>query len=207
MVFKNFFQRVLISLFFILAYLLISYYSFDYIFYLIIIIYLFIFFEVFLNFKKLKYFILSYLFIGFIIMLNIEYDIKYFKKFNLMILIIIFFDIFSYFIGSMYGKNYILPKISPNKTLEGFLGGVFFSFLISFIYTKIIQIDFNLKLIIFVTIIIFSSFIGDIMESIFKRKNNLKNSSNFLPGHGGFFDRFDSFILSLVAYYFLYKIL
>tara|TARA_Y100000768_G_C23859383_1_gene624944 strand:+ start:507 stop:881 length:375 start_codon:yes stop_codon:yes gene_type:complete len=124
-----------------------------------------------------------------------------------MILIIIFFDIFSYFIGSMYGKNYILPKISPNKTLEGFLGGVFFSFLISFIYTKIIQIDFNLKLIIFVTIIIFSSFIGDIMESIFKRKNNLKNSSNFLPGHGGFFDRFDSFILSLVAYYFLYKIL
>ncbi len=48
--------------------------------------------------------------------------------------------------------------------------------------------------------IIISAFIGDIIESFFKRKNNLKNSSNLIPGHGGVFDRFDSFLFSIIFY-------
>ena len=55
--------------------------------------------------------------------------------------------------------------------------------------------------------IILSSFTGDIIESFFKRKNNIKNSSNFLPGHGGFFDRFDSFIFSVIPFYLMFKII
>ena len=56
------------------------------------------------------------------------------------------------------------------------------------------------KFIFFVILIIISSFFGDVFESIFKRLNHLKNSSNFLLSHGGFFDRFDSFILCIITF-------
>ena len=62
------------------------------------------------------------------------------------------------------------------------------------------EIKINKELIIYVFFIIFSSFIGDIIESYFKRKNNIKNSSGFIPGHGGIFDRFDSFLFSIIFY-------
>ena len=58
----------------------------------------------------------------------------------------------------------------------------------------------NIELMIFIFIIIISAFIGDLIESFFKRKSNLKNSSEFIPGHGGVFDRFDSFIFSIIIY-------
>ena len=58
----------------------------------------------------------------------------------------------------------------------------------------------NIELIIFIFIIIISALIGDLIESFFKRKSNLKNSSEFIPGHGGVFDRFDSFIFSIIIY-------
>ena len=54
--------------------------------------------------------------------------------------------------------------------------------------------------IFYILLIILSAFIGDIIESFFKRKNNLKNSSEFVPGHGGVFDRFDSFLFSIIIY-------
>ena len=53
-------------------------------------------------------------------------------------------------------------------------------------------------MLIVVNLTIFISIIGDLIESFFKRKNNIKDSSKFLPGHGGFFDRFDSFIASII---------
>ena len=53
-------------------------------------------------------------------------------------------------------------------------------------------------MIILLNIIIIFSILGDLTQSLFKRKNNIKDSSNFLPGHGGFFDRFDSFISSII---------
>ena len=117
----------------------------------------------------------------------------------MLIFIIICFDTFSYFSGILFGKKKIFKVISPNKTLEGYLGGIimtniiyiFYSFLSDQFYDKINYI-FLINL-----FILFSSF-GDLLESYFKRKNLIKNSSNFLPGHGGFFDRFDSFICSIV---------
>ena len=117
-----------------------------------------------------------------------------------MIITIISFDIFSYIFGKIFGRLKILKFISPKKTLEGLVGGTIFSIIISLFYSIIFKININFYLLLLIFIFIFSAFIGDVIQSIFKRLNNLKNSSNFLPGHGGFFDRFDSFIFTLITY-------
>ena len=200
---NNFLKRTFISFIFIFVYVSTSLYNFDYIFLLILLIYLFIAIEVFNNFKKLKYIIFLYLIVSLYFLLNLDFNKNNFTKFNLMITIIISFDIFSYLIGSKIGKNKIAISISPNKTYEGLFGGIIFSTFISIIYSLFINLTVNLYLIIFILLIIISSFMGDMVESYFKRQNNIKNSSNFLPGHGGFFDRFDSFIISIITYTFM----
>ena len=200
---NNFLKRTFISFIFIFVYVSTSLYNFDYIFLLILLIYLFIAIEVFNNFKKLKYIIFLYLIVSLYFLLNLDFNKNNFTKFNLMITIIISFDIFSYLIGSKIGKNKIAISISPNKTYEGLFGGIIFSTFISIIYSLYINLTVNLYLIVFILLIIVSSFIGDMVESYFKRQNNIKNSSNYLPGHGGFFDRFDSFIISIITYTFI----
>ena len=106
---------------------------------------------------------------------------------------------FYYLIGKSFGKNQLI-KLSPNKTIEGFLGGFIISFISTFMILFYLYKSINFNTIFFILIIILSAFIGDIIESFFKRKNNLKNSSNFIPGHGGIFDRFDSFLFSIILY-------
>ena len=120
-------------------------------------------------------------------------------NFNLYILTVITFDIFSYLIGKTLGKNK-LTKISPNKTYEGLFGGFIISLFLSLLFAFIFEIIVNIELIFYILLIISCAFIGDIIESFFKRKNNLKNSSEFIPGHGGVFDRFDSFLFSIIIY-------
>tara|TARA_A100000164_G_scaffold268125_1_gene239953 strand:- start:1268 stop:1804 length:537 start_codon:yes stop_codon:yes gene_type:complete len=170
-----------------------------YIFYLIILIYFLIFLEVFIYFKKYRIIPIIYIFISFIFFLRIDFSNQFFLNFNLFILTVIIFDVFSYVIGKSYGKVQLI-KISPNKTYEGFLGGFLFSYLVSLLFSYFYNIAINLELIFFIFFIILSAFIGDIIESYYKRKNNLKNSSEFIPGHGGVFDRFDSFLFAIIIY-------
>ena len=200
MVFKNFLLRSFISLFLVAIYIFFIIINFSFTFYLIFIIYIIIFLEILLFFKKRKILILLYLFHSFILFYFISFTDEILYSINLLFLIIISFDSFSYFIGKIFGKNRILKKISPNKTLEGLLGGIFFAFLISLLFYIIFDPILKINIYLFTTIIIILSFLGDVIESYFKRINNLKNSSNFLPGHGGFFDRFDSFILCISLY-------
>ena len=197
---KNFYKPYFL---FILKYLSIinlnSFFNFEFIFILIILIYFLVLLEIYFYFNNYKYIPLLYVFISFIFMLYIDFNNKIFLNFNLFILTVITFDIFSYLIGKIFGKNK-LTKISPNKTIEGLFGGIIFSFIFSILFSYIFNIIINTKLYIFILLIILFSFIGDIIESYFKRKNNLKNSSNFVPGHGGVFDRFDSFLFSIIIY-------
>ena len=109
-------------------------------------------------------------------------------------------DSMAFIVGKAIGGPKILPTISPKKTYSGLFGGLISSLSIASLYIYYIEIDLDLKSLIFVASIILFSFVGDIIESYFKRKNNLKNSSNFIPGHGGFFDRFDSFIFAIIFY-------
>ena len=207
MAYKNFIIRSLVGLLILFVYSITLIINYNLIFYLIIFLYLIIFVEINLFFKKNRTLILIYLLISLIFFINIGFNKDNIYNFNFMILIIITFDIFSYLIGTKYGSTKILKTISPKKTLEGLVGGIIFSLLFSISLIILFKNEINFSIVLFILIIIFSSFTGDIIESYFKRINNLKNSSNFLPGHGGFFDRFDSLIFSMIPYTFFSNIL
>ncbi len=199
MVYNNFLLRLLFSSFFISVYFIFAYINFKYVQYLIILIYILIFIEIYLYFKLFKLLPIFYLFISFLFFLTIDFHNVIILNFNLFILIVISFDIFSYIVGKKFGKNNF-TKISPNKTYEGLFGGLLISFSLSLLFAFLFGITVNIELIFYILLIILSAFTGDIIESYFKRKNYLKNSSEFIPGHGGVFDRFDSFLFSIIIY-------
>ena len=199
MVYKNFFLRALFSFFFISIYLTINLINYELVFYLILVIYFLIFMEIIYYFEKYKIIPSIYIFISFIFFYIIDFNKEMYLNFNLYIFSVASFDIFSYLIGKLFGSRKLI-KISPNKTIEGFFGGLLISMFLSVSLAFFLDIDIDIYLILFVVIIILSAFIGDIIESYFKRKNNLKDSSELIPGHGGVFDRFDSFLFSIIFY-------
>ena len=105
----------------------------------------------------------------------------------------------SYIFGSLFGKKKILPNISPNKTIFGAVAGLFLTLIISLLFNNLFYIFSFRTSIVFSALIILFAFIGDVIESYYKRRFEIKNSSNFLPGHGGVFDRFDSFVMGAIA--------
>ncbi|SHE97873.1 phosphatidate cytidylyltransferase [Fodinibius roseus] len=113
-------------------------------------------------------------------------------------------DIFAYFGGKNFGKNHLAPKISPNKTWEGFffgiagaLAGLAIAFyLVPFAYPSPLPLMLPAVLLISV----FGP-VGDLTASRLKRAAGVKDASRLIPGHGGFFDRFDALILAAPAFY------
>ena len=113
-----------------------------------------------------------------------------------LVLLVSVMDIFAYIGGNIFGVKKIAPTISNGKTIEGTLIGLFFSILASVLIKDLIDINFLYALILGFTIGLFS-FFGDLLESFFKRRIGIKDSGKFIPGHGGFLDRFDGYILIL----------
>ena len=117
-------------------------------------------------------------------------------------------DIMAYFSGVFFGKHKLCPKISPKKTIEGSIGGIFGSVILSGLFSWI----FIPRLLIHCVIIgllggIVSQF-GDLTASIFKRKMGIKDYGNLIPGHGGILDRFDSVLFTApMVYYYIILIL
>ena len=105
-------------------------------------------------------------------------------------------DIFAYIGGNIFGKIKIAPKISYGKTVEGTIIGLFFTILISIGFKDIVSLNF-LNAIFLGMIIGFLAFLGDLIESSFKRKVGVKDSGSLMPGHGGLLDRFDGYLLVL----------
>ena len=107
-------------------------------------------------------------------------------------------DTGAYLFGRSFGKHKLWPVISPNKTIEGFIGGVLSSLLVPLVMQFFVDFDFNIWIILLVTVIL-SMFgqLGDLVESGFKRHFGVKDSGKILPGHGGILDRFDSFMFVL----------
>tara|TARA_B110000483_G_scaffold194704_1_gene232070 strand:+ start:319 stop:1002 length:684 start_codon:yes stop_codon:yes gene_type:complete len=127
------------------------------------------------------------------IFLRISYDSNIIQYIFYVIFSIWIFDSFSLIGGKLIGGKKLMPLISPNKTYSGLMFG-FLSILI-FSITFICAYDINNLLIISTIVIGSVSFLGDAAESYLKRYLNIKDFSNLLPGHGGFLDRMDAFIL------------
>ena len=108
----------------------------------------------------------------------------------------------AYFVGSKMGKRKLAPKVSPGKSIEGLLGGIVLVALLSIILLMTDLLPFQSFLFVFVSAMtgIISVF-GDLFESIIKREASAKDSSNLLPGHGGFLDRLDSLFSAAPVYY------
>ena len=117
---------------------------------------------------------------------------------------VILTDSFCYFAGLKFGKKKLAPVISPNKTVEGSIGGTLMCVIFCLIFGSVLQFAWYHSLILGFLIAIFAQ-IGDLCESMIKRDAGVKDSSNILPGHGGFLDRTDSYIFTIpVVHYYLY---
>lgn len=111
--------------------------------------------------------------------------------------------------GKAFGKHKLAPSVSPNKTVEGFISGIIGALIIGVVmyYWKLEAIGLTHLLIISLGCSIFGQ-LGDLVESMWKRSLNIKDSSAIIPGHGGILDRFDSLLFAtpFICYYLLYII-
>ena len=122
----------------------------------------------------------------------------------MLLLGVILTDSFCYYVGCKFGKHKLSKVISPNKTIEGSIGGTLMCVIFCFLYGMAIQLPWYHCLILGLLIAGFAQ-IGDLCESMIKRDAGVKDSSSILPGHGGFLDRTDSYILTIpVVHYYLY---
>jgi phosphatidate cytidylyltransferase len=146
---------------------------------------------------------------GFVFLILIAFN---FGDYNPQIILGIFIliwtnDSFAYLIGKRYGKQKLFESISPKKTVEGFLGGVFFSAISSYFIALIApSLSFSNWLIISVLVSIFGT-LGDLVESKYKRQALVKDSGKIMPGHGGMLDRLDSAIFAAPFIYLFLRIL
>ncbi|WP_194765806.1 phosphatidate cytidylyltransferase [Tamlana sp. I1] len=116
-------------------------------------------------------------------------------------------DTFAYLVGKNFGKQKLFETISPKKTVEGFLGGLFFSCVASyFIATFTATLTSTNWLVLSIIISVFGT-LGDLIESKFKRQANVKDSGVIMPGHGGLLDRLDSIIFAAPFIYLFLRIL
>ena len=121
-------------------------------------------------------------------------------------------DAFAFFAGKVLGRNKIFPIISPNKTLEGTIGGVVSSVVInSLMISLIFQNSLKTLDVIMLSLMVFicavAAVFGDLLISSIKRQANLKDTGSLIPGHGGLLDRIDSHILCIPVFFVLYEVL
>lgn len=119
-----------------------------------------------------------------------------------LFIVVLLTDIGGYYFGRNFGKHKLAPVISPNKTIEGSIGGVFSALVGALIVGHFINLPLHHTLIAGFLLTTFAQ-LGDLSESLMKRDAGVKDSGDSLPGHGGFLDRTDSFLFTIpVAYYY-----
>ena len=134
------------------------------------------------------------------------------SNFLILIIICISTDLGGYIFGKTF-KGPKLTKISPNKTYSGALGSFVFAIILTIVFVIFIYKFFFIKIELsyhFILMILFLSLvsqIGDLVISYFKRKSNLENTGNLIPGHGGILDRIDGMIFVFPIFYIINKLL
>jgi phosphatidate cytidylyltransferase len=141
--------------------------------------------------------------------INIETDFYYGAKLVMYVCALVWAaDSGAYFTGKRFGKHKMAPHVSPNKTIEGLVGGIIVAMLVGWGVATWFELEFStpwmMVLLTLVTVVI--SVLGDLVESMFKRVSGIKDSSNIIPGHGGVLDRIDSLTAAFPVFTFLYFI-
>ena len=114
-----------------------------------------------------------------------------------LLIIVVFTDVGAFFVGKSIGKTQFSPT-SPNKTLEGVVGGVFFATIAGSVYAYYKDFD-SLFIIVFISwLTAIASIFGDLFESYLKREAGVKDSGTLLPGHGGVLDRLDGYLFGAI---------
>jgi phosphatidate cytidylyltransferase len=117
-----------------------------------------------------------------------------------MLLIVWTNDTFAYLVGRFFGKTPLFERISPKKTWEGTIGGIFFAIVAAYLIAYFSEMDW-IYWTIAAVIIAPAAILGDLLESAFKRSLQVKDSGNILPGHGGILDRFDATLLAAPLFF------
>ena len=179
---------------------------------------LFLFYD---NIQKIstssKYlYLLGYIILPFVFITKISFGINdYNPKIIIGLFILIWTnDTFAYIVGKSIGRTKLFEKISPKKTIEGFLGGIVFAvlagYLISKYYIRANPQFSERSILIWTSIAVIVGIvgtIGDLIESKFKRIAGVKDSGSIMPGHGGILDRLDSVIFVAPIIFLFYQIL
>jgi len=111
------------------------------------------------------------------------------------------FDTFAYLFGVRFGKTKIMPSVSPKKSWEGFVGGFIFTIISAYLtvcYFPSIELNHAIVISLFLP---FTATLGDFIESHYKRQAGVKDSGDFIPGHGGMLDRMDAFMITIPVLY------
>lgn len=150
------------------------------------------------NFEEAAFPIAASLYVGIGFQNLVNARLAGFDKVLLALFIVWATDIGAYMIGRQFGRRKLAPQVSPNKTLEGSLGGILSAVVVSFIFmlaNKEVASPYGFMSML-VLVVIFSIFaqFGDLVESALKRHFGVKDSGKLIPGHGGILDRFDSMI-------------
>ena len=134
----------------------------------------------------------------------------HFIKTELVLLMFILtwtFDTFAYLVGIKFGKHKIIPTVSPKKSWEGFAGGFIFTIIAAYLTVNyFLEIELNQAIVISL-FLPFTATLGDFIESHYKREAGVKDSGNFIPGHGGMLDRMDAFMITIPAIYLIINFL
>ncbi|MGE5475007.1 MAG: phosphatidate cytidylyltransferase [Ignavibacteriales bacterium] len=120
-------------------------------------------------------------------------------------------DVSAYFSGRFFGRNKLIPEISPNKTIEGSVGGLIGCIIVTVIYGLLIKTNLKVDMGIlhFIILGMFTSVfaqLGDLTASAIKRSTKIKDYGYIMPGHGGIIDRFDSILFVSPIVFFFFKI-
>jgi phosphatidate cytidylyltransferase len=150
---------------------------------------------------------IAYACVGFLFIIKIPFttrDIIYENSLILGVFVLIWSsDTFAYLIGVSIGKTKLLERISPKKTIEGFVGGILATMIISYLISLKFTILETHQWIVLGIIVSIFGVIGDLIASMFKRQTGVKDTGKLIPGHGGVIDRLDS-IIFVAPFIYLY---